>query len=230
MDLEELTVVDDARDHVAHVVWFAIVGGDDVEQLHAFTLGIVGAVECRWQLLIVCGKEGEQVADIGQGALLGIADEGGDAGARSVGGGSAEFLLGHHFAGHGTNDIRPGNEHVGGVLDHEDIVGERRGVDSSAGTGSLDDADLRDDSGRANRAAKDPTESSERGYPLLNPGTSAIVEAYYRCAHRFGQIHHAVNLRCEGFAECATEDAGVMREDEDRPAVYCAPPRDHAVS
>jgi hypothetical protein len=43
-----------------------------------------------------------------------------------VGHGTAEVLEGDLFAGNRFDDLRAGDEHVAGVLDHEDIVGHGR--------------------------------------------------------------------------------------------------------
>src|SRR5258708_30765169 len=52
---------------------------------------------------------------------------------RSVHRGAAEFFGRDHLVGDGLHHIGAGDEHVAGVLHHEDEVGHRRRIDVAAG-------------------------------------------------------------------------------------------------
>ena len=39
--------------------------------------------------------------------------------------GATEFLHGDVFAGDGLDDVGPGDEHLAGLVDHDDEVGQR---------------------------------------------------------------------------------------------------------
>ncbi len=71
----------------------------------------------------------------------------GDAGLDHVGVRAAEVFHGDVFAGDGFDDVGAGDEHLGGLVDHDDEVGQGGGVDVAAGGGAHDQGDLRDDAG-----------------------------------------------------------------------------------
>ena len=62
-----------------------------------------------------------------------------------MGQGTAQFLSRHHLIGYGLHHVRPGDEHVGRVLNHEDEIRHRRRIDGTSSARSHDDTDLRYD-------------------------------------------------------------------------------------
>ena len=58
---------------------------------------------------------------------------------------AAELLHRHLFAGDGLDDVGAGDEHLAGLVDHDDEVGQRGGVDVATRGGAHDQRDLRDD-------------------------------------------------------------------------------------
>lgn len=54
-----------------------------------------------------------------------------------MGVGAAEFLHGDVFTGDGLDDVGSGDEHLAGLVDHDDEVGQGGGVDVPAGRGAM---------------------------------------------------------------------------------------------
>src|SRR5438445_7851843 len=93
-----------------------------------------------------------------------------------MGHGPAELLVGHLLPGDRPDDLGTGDEHVGGVLAHEDEVGDRGGVDSPPGAGTEDDRYLRDDPGGPDVAVEDVGIAGKGRRSLLDAGTAGVVE------------------------------------------------------
>ena len=142
---------------------------------------------------------------------------------------AAEAVLGDLLAGHRLDDVRAGDEHLRGLADHEDEVGQRRAVGRAAGARAEHHADLRDDAGRPGVALEDAAVAGERGDALLDTGARAVVQRDQRGTGRDGHVHDLVDLGGVGLAQRAAEDPEVVRVDEDRPALDRAPAGDHTV-
>ena len=140
VDLEELLVVDDQLDHVAHVIRLVGVVGHDVVELGVHALGVVGRLHARRALEVVLRQEAQQVAAVLQARVLVLGGELRDAGLGVVRHRAAELLEADLLAGDRLDHVGPGDEHVRGLLDHEDEVGDRRRVDSAARARSHDQA------------------------------------------------------------------------------------------
>ena len=52
---------------------------------------------------------------------------------------TTEFFHANVFAGYGLYNVWPGNEHVRGLVDHDDKVGQRRRVNRTTGGRAHDD-------------------------------------------------------------------------------------------
>ena len=182
-------------------------------------VGVVGGLEARRQLEVVLGQEGEQVADVLEALLLVLGGEVADAGLRVVGHRAAELLELDLLAGDRLDHVGAGDEHVPGLLDHEDEVGHRRRVDGAAGARAHDQADLRDHPRALDVADEDVAVAAERDDPLLDPRPARVVDPDHRRADLGGEVHDLEHLLGHHLAERAAEDGEVLAEDDDRPAV-----------
>ena len=124
--LEVVAVVDHRRDDRAHVVGLVGRVRQDVGELRAQPLGVVASVLPRWLLQVVGRQEAEQVLHVVQAGVLVCRDEVGHARLRGVAHGTTELFERDLFAGDGLDHIRAGDEHVAGLVDHEDEVRHRR--------------------------------------------------------------------------------------------------------
>ena len=159
-----------------------------------------------------------------------MGEEVGDAGLGVVGHGAAELVFGDLFVGDGLDDVGAGDEHVGGLVDHEDEVGDGGRVDGAAGAGAHDGGDLRDDAGGERVAQEDVGVAGERHHAFLDAGAAGVVEADDGSADAHGDVHDLDDLGGVGFGERAAEDGEVLGEDEDEAAFDAAVAGDEAVA
>ena len=118
---------------------------------------------------------------------------------------------------------------MGLLANHEDEVGHGRAVDGPSGTGTEDDAYLRDHPGGLDVAPEDPAVAVKTDHALLYAGPGTVVQPDDRCPDRKGQVHDLVDLLGENFAEGAAKHGEVLGEDEHLSAVHGAPAGDHPV-
>ena len=183
--------------------------------------GILGRDEGR-VLEVVLRDEREQVADDLDALLFGVHREVRDAALGGVRDGAAELLRRDLFVRHRLDHVGTGDEHVRGVLHHDDEVGHRGRVDRAARARAHDRRDLRDHAGREHVAREDVAVAAERHDAFLDARAGAVVEADERRAGLGREVHHLADLLGEGAGERAAEDGEVLREQEDQPAVDLA--------
>ena len=179
---------------------------------------------------LLAGQIAQQVADVVERVLLAGGDVVRQTRLRHVGVGAAEFLHRHLLAGDRLDDVRPGDEHLAGLVDHDDEVGERGGVDVAARCGAHDQRDLRDDAGGLDVVVEDVAVQAQRDDTLLDAGARAVVDADERPAGLDGQLLHLDDLLAVHLAEAAAEHRRVLAEDADVAAVDGAVAGDHAVA
>ena len=210
VDLEELAVVDDQRDDVAHVVGLVrVVRHDRVERL-VHPVRVVARLEPRRQLEVVLRQEREQVARVLEARVLVLGREVGDAGLRVVRHRAAELLELDLLAGDRLDHLGPRDEHVRGLLHHEDEVGHRRRVDGAARARAHDQADLRDHAGALDVAHEHVAVGAERDDALLDPRAAGVVDPDDRAADLGGQVHDLAHLLGHHLAERAAEHGEVL--------------------
>ena len=101
------------------------------------------------------GRKREQPFDLLDAVLVGLAGELGHAALGVVGHGAAQVLEADLLAGDALDDVRAGDEHVRGVLHHEDEVRHGRRIDRAAGGGAHDGRNLGNDPGSDGVAIED---------------------------------------------------------------------------
>ena len=125
VDREEVPLVDHKVDDLAHVVGLVRIVRDDSIELGRLPVGRVARLEERWRLRVVLRQEREEVARVVEALLLGVRDDVRDPRLRSVRGRAAELLERDLLARHRLHDLGAGDEHVRGLLDHQNRVGHR---------------------------------------------------------------------------------------------------------
>ena len=144
--------------------------------------------------------------------------------------GAAELLERDVLAGHRLHDVGPGDEHLAGLVDHDDEVGEGGGVDVTAGGRTHHQRDLRDDAGRVHVAPEDLAVEAEGDHALLDAGAAALVDPDDRAAVLHREVEDLHDLLAVDLTEAAAEDRDVLGEDRDGPPVDGAVPGDDAVA
>ena len=232
VDFEEIAVVDDAVDDVFDVVGLVGFGGDDgIERRVLRDRSGSFAGRARRVVAIVLRQVAQQLADHLQ--AFGVVVRRGSGATPLVElcvVAPPSVFLGDVFVGDGFDDVGSGDEHVAGLVDHEDEVGEGGGVDGSAGAGAHDGGDLRDDAAGERVAQEDIGVAAEREDAFLNARAAGIVEADDGGAGFEREVHDLDDLLGVGFRERAAEDGEVLREDVGRAAVDEAVAGDEAVA
>ncbi|GAA3695794.1 hypothetical protein GCM10022420_096880 [Streptomyces iranensis] len=230
--LEELGVVEDVLDHRVHAVRLVGAVGHEGVQLEVLVrdgeVRLLG--EDRRPGEVVGRQVRQQLLDVFDGVLLVAGHVMGHAGGGVVGAGAAQLLEADVLTGDGLDDVRAGDEHVRGLVDHDREVGDRRGVHGSPRAGAHDQADLRDDTARVGVAAEDLTVGTEGGHALLDAGAAGVVDADDRAAGLQREVHHLDDLLAVDLAQRAAEDGEVLGEHGHRAAVHRAVPGDDAVA
>ena len=220
--LEELAVVDDGPDHILHVVGLAGLIGDDAVQVRRRAPRIVAAGDDGWILHVVGGQEGEQPFDLRDAVAIVLAGEVRHPALLVVGLGAPQGFEADLLARHGLDDLGAGDEHVAGVLDHENIVGHGRRVDRAARGRPHDGRDLRDDAGAGRVAEKNLAVAGQGVDRLLDAGPARVVHADERHPGFQGQIHDLADLPGVHLAETAGAGGEILREGEHRPSFHQA--------
>ena len=128
-------------------------------------------------------QETDKLADLLEAFLLAVGKEVGIAGDLRLNAGAAKFFHRDFFAKHRLHDFRPGDEHLGNLVDDEDEIGQRRRIDGAAGARSEDDGDLGDDAGSQGVAIENFAIAGQRIDAFLNACSSGVIDADDRDAH-----------------------------------------------
>ncbi len=238
LDLEELVVVEDAADDLVHVVRlvrrvrdegveFEILFGERVLDRSG---GRLGDGQRGGSAAVVARQVAQQLLDVIERVLLVGGDVVRDAGLRHVRLCTAEVFHRDVLAGDGLDHVGAGDEHLAGLVDHDDEVGQCGGVDVAAGRCAHDQRDLRDDARGADVAVEDLAVEAERDDALLDAGAGALVDADQRAAGLDREVHHLDDLLAVDLTEAAAEDGDVLAEDADLAAVDGAVTGDDTVA
>ena len=213
LHLEELAVVDEEMHHVAHVVRLVRVVRDDAVELRVLAVGVVARLHPRRDLEVVLRQERHQVAHVLEAALLVVGGEVRDARLRVVRHRPAQLLELDLLARDRLDHVGAGDEHVRGLLHHEDEVRHGRGVHGAARAGPHDHRDLRDHAGALDVADEHVAVGAQRHDPLLDARAARVVDADDGAADPGRQVHHLHHLLAHHLAERAAEHGEVLRED-----------------
>ena len=153
-----------------------------------------------------------------------------DARLRVVAHRAAEVLELDLLAGHRLDDVGAGDEHVRGLLDHEDEVRDGGGVDGAARARAHDQRDLRDHARALDVADEDVAVGAERDDALLDARAAGVVDPDHRAADLGRQVHDLAHLLGHHLAERAAEDREVLREHADAAALDRAVAGHHRVA
>gem|GEM_PF-4879990 len=127
------------------------------------------------------------------------------------------------------DDLRPGDEHVAGILDHKYPVGHGRRIDGPAGSGPHNGGNLRNHAGRHGIAIENLAVTGKGIDPFLDPGAAGIVESDKRGPGFQGQVHDLADLLGMHLAQAAGPGGEILGIGKHRPAVDQAVPRDDTI-
>ena len=179
---------------------------------------------------VVGGQIAQQVANVVEGILLAGGDVMRGAGLGHMGMSAAKFLHGYVFSGDCLDDVGSGDEHLAGLVDHDDEVGQGGGVHVSACRRTHDQRDLRDHSGGEDVVAEDPAVQTQGHHTLLDAGTGAIVDPDQWPPGLQGQFLDLDDLLAVDLAEASAEHRRVLAEDAHVASVNGAVAGDHTIA
>jgi len=217
VDLEELLVVDHGQDQLLDVIGLVGVDRHDLVQPVVHAVEGVAAFGIGRRLHVGGGQVAEQFLDHVQGVLLVAADEMGHAGDGGVALGAAQLLEGHLLLVDGLDHLGAGDEHVAGLVDHENEVGDPRRIDGAPGAGAHDHRDLGNDARGDGIAEKDVAVAGEAVDPLLDAGAARIVDADDRGPRLQRQVLDIDDLPGMHLAQRAPEDGEILGKRHRRP-------------
>ena len=165
----------------------------------------IGGGAARRVLAIVLRQVAEQFADHAQAFGIVGGDEVAHAADGVVRHGAAQLLLGDVLVGDGLDHVGTGDEHVAGLVHHEDEIGDGGRVDGAAGARAHDGGDLRDDAAGERVAQEDIGVAGEREHALLDARAAGIVQADDGRAGLQREVHDLADLLRVGFGERAAE-------------------------
>ena len=198
-------------------LWDGAVAGIG-PRAHGRVFGIVGR-----QIRKKLAYGGQAAAVVARGQVT-------DTASLAVGLCAPERLFGNLLVSDFLDDIRARNEHIAAFFDHEDEVGNGRGIDRASGAGAEDGADLGHHAGGQGIAQEDVRIAPERFDPFLDSGAARIVEANNRRAHLDRVVHDLADFGSMRAGQGATKHREVLGEDKYSAPVDRPPARDHSVA
>ena len=227
---EELAVVHDTIDNIVHIVRLVrVVGNDIVEHIVHAGNRVVGGHYGRL-FHVVLRQVGQQLFDGGDAFLFGIGREMGHTALAGVHAGTAQGLLVHFLARDALRHGGTGQEHVGGVFDHQGKVRKGGGVHRTAGAGTEDSADLRDHTGGKDVALENLTIAGQGVDSLLDTGAARVVQTDAGGSVLEGHVHDLADLLGHGFGKGTAAHGEVLGENIHQTAVDGAAAGHHTVS
>jgi hypothetical protein len=181
----------------------------------------------------VLGIVGRHVAQQRLGDLDGVAviigDEVDVAADRGVHLGAADLIQAGGAAGDRLDDLRAGDEHVGVLPGHDDVVHQRRRVRRAPRARSGDDGDLWHHARQQHVVVEHLAVAGQRVHRFLDAGASGILEGDHGIADLQGQLHGLHDLLGVHLAQRAAHHGEILAERGDRAAIHKAGTDDHAV-
>ena len=147
-----------------------------------------------------------------------------------VHGSAAQLLLVHHLSRYALHYGRAGEEHIGGILDHQGEVREGGGIYRTAGAGTHNAADLRDHSAGKDVALEDFPVTGQGVDAFLDAGTARIIEADAGSPVAKGHVLHLADLLAHRLGQGPAGDGEILGKDVDQAASDGAAAGDYPVS
>ena len=124
----------------------------------------------------------------------------------------------------------PGDEHVRGLVHHQDEVGDGGRIDGATGARAHDGGDLRHHAGGQHVAQEDVGIAGQRHHAFLDARAAGVVQADDRRADAHGGVHDFHDFGGVGLRQRAAEHGEVLGKDEHQPAFDASVAGDEAVA
>ena len=230
LNLEEVAMIDHHSDHILDVVGLLRIVRDDGGEPGLGAFRVVGGVDPRRLVFAALRYVFEEVADLGEALLFTLSQEMRDARLDVVHLGSAQRVERDVLARGDPYDFGACDEHVADPVHHEREVGDRRRVDSAAGAGAEDQAQLGDHAARLHVSPEDLSVSGEGDNTFLDARAARVVDSDDRDPVGQREVHHLDDLLGEDLAQRAAEDARVVAEQHHVATGDSGHAGDHAIA
>ena len=193
MDFHPAVIIDYFPNHIVHIVRRIRIGGYYGVQFRAGFIPRV-VVLCGSIFFAILGHIAHQLPNhLEAGRVIGRSKMGHTT-FRAVRARAAQLLAGYLLVRYGLNHVRTCHKHVARIFHHEHEIGQRRAVHRTPGTRTHDGADLGHHPAGLYVAVKDISIAPKRNHPLLDAGSSAIIQADDRSTILHGEIHDPANF------------------------------------
>ena len=194
VDFEEIPIVEDLREHLVHIVGLVGVVGQQRIEFFQRPLGVVGGFAARRIFDVILRHEAQQHAELVEGVLLALTRQMRHSRFAVMRHRPAQFLKANLFVGDRPNHVGAGDEHVAGLLDHQDEIGDGRAVNRAARARPHDDGELRYHPGGLDVAVEYLGVAAEAYHPFLDACAARILEADNGHAVLERQVHHLADF------------------------------------
>ena len=230
MQLEEIALVGNALDKLAHVIRTVRIFRHQRVERKLDAVGGIGRRAHRHAGFIGKRQKIKQPAHLQQRLDIVVIGQIRHAGFLGMRIGATQFFLCHHLVRHGFDHVGAGDEHIGAAAHHDDKIGQRRRIDRTARAWPHDHGNLRNDAARQHVALENLGKSAQAVHTFLNARTAGIEQADHGCSDFDRHIHDLANLLRVGFGKRAAENGEILAVDEDDAAVDGAVTGDAAVA
>ena len=200
VNLHERVFIDNAPDHIAHIVGVVGIGRHDGGQFVAILLSCLKRQHGR-ALLTILRQVAQQPAHLLEAVDVVGSREVGNPRPAGVCHGSSQFLGAHLLIGNRLDYIGTRHKHITGVLHHDRKVCHGRRIHRPPGTGAHDGRNLRDHTRCHHVAVKNIGIATQRAYTFLDACTAGVVETNDRCTVFHGKVHDLADFFCMGLRQ-----------------------------
>ena len=195
LHLEEISVVDHRVNHVFDVIRLVRLLRNNCVQSDVCPITRIGTRLSRWVVQIVRRHEAQQLPHHRQAFGIVVRQKVGHAGRLVVRHGAAQLIFRDFFMGHGLDHVRPGDEHVGGLIDHEDEVRNGRRIHRTPRARSHNGGNLWHHSAIQRVAQENVGVAGQRHHAFLNSRAAGVVQPDYGRSHLGSEVHDLDDLR-----------------------------------
>ena len=210
LHLKKLAVVHYRPDDFVHIVrLIRIVRNDFIEKILQ-TVNRVGTFQTGSLFHIILGHITDEGTNHLHGLFFRFGREVRHTGFRGVHARAAQIFLRHILARHCLDYLRPGEEHIRGILHHQDEIGQCRGIYRSACTRTENAGNLRNHTGCLDVTLEDIGITAQSVDTFLDTCAARIIDTDTRRTHFHGLIHHLTDFLGHGLRQRASVHREVL--------------------
>ncbi len=230
MNFEETVIINHYFDNLFHIIGLVGIFRHNVVQRVIDAVRRIVGLHPRRIFQIIGRHVRKQGAQVMQTFHIVFTGQMTDAALACMGLGAAQLFGCHIFMGHRFHHIGSGNEHVAGIFDHQDKIGDCRRIDRPAGAGSHHRRYLRNHPGSQSIAQKNFGIAAQTDHALLNARPAGVIQTDQRRPHAQGLIHNFTDFLGKGFGQAAAENSEILGKNKHQPPVDIAVTGHHTIA